>query len=120
MRLFISFLLILFLCAGVNVCAQEEASLYDDAGKRDPFIPLVDDNGRFVLEVGELFSFTDLSLSGILWDPSGNSTALINDEIVQPGQEFYGFAIEKITENSVTVSRDGQEYTLWLSEEGGL
>ena len=119
MRLFIYFILILVLCSGVNVFAQEETSLYDDAGKRDPFIPLVDENGRFVLEVGELFSFTDLSLSGILWDPNGNSTALINDEIVQSGQSFYGFTIGSITENSVTVSRDGQEYILWSSEEGG-
>ncbi len=119
MRIYILCLTIIMLHAAASVSAQEEAVLYDDAGKRDPFMPLVDENGRFVLDVGELFSFTDLSLAGILWDPGGDSTALINDEIVQTGQLFYGFIIEKIAESSVTVSRDGQEYTLWLSEEEG-
>lgn len=119
--------IILVLCAVLMVAGgslalgqSEGAFVYNDDGRRDPFVPLVDDDGRFIMEVGELYSFDDLTLVGILWDRDGKSTALINDEIVEEGQSFYGFTIKKISVNSVTVSRDGKEYILWstIAEEG--
>jgi hypothetical protein len=98
----------------------EEAFSYDNKGNRDPLVPLVDEQGRFILEEGEIYSFADLELIGILWDPDGGkSSALINDQVVKVGETFHGFLIKDITQNSVTVSQDGQEYVLWQMIEGG-
>ena len=98
------------------VCAQEEEPfIYNDKGKRDPFIPLVDKNGRYFLDEGELYSFDDLNLSGILWDPAGKSSALINNQIVKTGESIGGFKISNVTKNSVTLFKDGKEYIMRLS-----
>ncbi|MBN3038669.1 MAG: hypothetical protein JW869_04540 [Candidatus Omnitrophica bacterium] len=114
------FFIILLLASDLALGQVKEGFNYDDQGKRDPFVPLVDAMGRYILEEGEMLSITDLDLSGILWDPNGNSTALINDQIVSTGDSFYGFLIKEINESSVTVSQSGQDYTLWLTiEEGG-
>ncbi len=63
-----------FICVN-PVCAQEEEPfIYTDKGKRDPFIPLVDENGRYLLDSEEFYTFDELNIAGILWDPEGNRT----------------------------------------------
>lgn len=113
-------LLSVFLVCTLIAFGQEEQSfIYDDKGKRDPFLPLVGKDGRFLLDTGLTYSFDELELSGILWDPQGKSSALINDQIVTRGESVYGFKIKTITKDSVIFSKEGKEYILKLSIEKG-
>ncbi|MBU4346426.1 MAG: pilus assembly protein PilP [Candidatus Omnitrophica bacterium] len=97
-----------------------ESFVYSDGNRRDPFIPLVDKDGRYLLGEEELYSSDELYLSGILWDPQGKSSCLINNQIVRVGESVYGFMIKNISKDSVTVSKEGKEYIIRVSTEGEL
>lgn len=115
-------LLIFLLFQSSFVCAQqeEETFIYNDKGKRDPFVPLVDESGRYLLDEEGFCSFDDLSLSGILWDPEGKSSALINNQIVKIGESIGGFKVTDVTKDSVVLFKNGKEYIMRLSiKEGG-
>ena len=49
--------------------------MYDDHGKRDPFLPLVSSTGM-VVTYDEDLSVNDLVLEGIVADSAGNNAAL--------------------------------------------
>lgn len=102
---------------GLPFVQAEQPFKYDDKGRRDPLFPLVDKNGRYLLSAEISSSSVELNLSGILWDPQGKSSALINNEIVAIGESIAGFTIESIDKDSIAVSRDGKAYTIRLSEE---
>ena len=117
MKSFIWLLIFLLLTFNSAFGQAEEAFIYEDKGKRDPFRPLVDEDGRYLLEADVIYSSDELNLSGILWDPQGKSSCLINDQIVRAGESIYGFTVKNITKDSVTISKDGREFILKLSNE---
>jgi type II secretory pathway component PulC len=90
---------------------------YDEKGKRDPFHPLVDKDGRYLVEIELPFSSDVLNLSGILWDPQGKSSALINNQVVRVGDSIGGFAVKDISKDSVIISKDGKKFILKISKE---
>lgn len=109
---------LIFLCS--FVCAQEQGGdsfIYDDKGKRDPFLPLVDEGGRYLLDSELPYSFGELKVTGILWDSEGKSSALINNKVVAIGESISGFMVKDISKDSVTVSKGGKEYIIRLSTE---
>ncbi len=85
--------------------------------KRDPFAPFPgaqapssgNDNPPTVGAV----SGTDLRLQGILWD-AGKPTALINDEMVQPGSVIAGWKVIEIHQDRVLISDGKSTKTLHL------
>ena len=106
---------LLLLSGSLSFAQSEEAFIYDDKGGRDPFFPLVDERGKY-LSVSNLgYSFDNLNLSGILWDAKGESSALINNEVLSVGDSVDGFQITEISQKSVTLGKDGREYTINLS-----
>ena len=86
---------------------QEELFRYDAGGYRDPFIPLIQD-GRFARTnpVAQVDASKPV-LYGILWDPSGQSVALINDAEVTVGDAVSGYQVQEIREDAVVLSDDG-------------
>ena len=117
MKHYIWLLIFLLLTFNFAFCQVEVSFIYDDKARRDPFLPLVDERGRYHLDTELPYSSDELNLSGILWDPQGKSSALINEQIVKTGESIYGFTIKNITKDSVTLSKDAKEYILRLSEE---
>lgn len=115
----VSFLIIcLFLSLSFAIGEeQNDAWTYNSQGRRDPFLPLVDKNGFYLADT-TLLSPDELSLSGILWDPQGKSSALINNQMVTVGKFIYGFIIKDIAKDSVTLFKDGKEYVIKLSQQG--
>lgn len=111
------FLLFTFSFCGFSLGQPEEPFIYDDKGRRDPFGPLVDENGRYLLGADVIYSSDELHLSGILWDPQGRSSCLINDQVARAGESIYGFTVKNITKDTVTISKNGREFTLRLSIE---
>ena len=109
-------LLISLLVKTELVFAQGQGTfIYDDKARRDPFFALVDQNGRYRSGQELAYYSKNLKLSGILWDPRGASSAVINGEVVKLGDSVAGFVLKEVTENSVTVSKDAQEYVIRLS-----
>ena len=58
---------------------------------------------------------SSLMLSGILWDPSRQSIALINDEEVKVGDAIGGYQVTAIRQNAVVLVRDGKSLVLQLA-----
>jgi len=104
--------LLLVLTFNFGLVQAKEPFTYEDKGRRDPLRPLVDNKGRYLLSAELHYSSGELDLFGILWDPRGDSSALINNEVVKVGESISGFIIKDITEDSVTVSKDGKEHLI--------
>ncbi|MFX0211382.1 MAG: hypothetical protein ACFFDT_35715, partial [Candidatus Hodarchaeota archaeon] len=61
--------------------------------------------------------FDELKLFGILWDPKGESSVLINDQIMREGESISGFVVQSIERDSVVIYKNGKEYIMRLSVE---
>jgi len=112
---------LLGLCGGRGLAVadqQDQPWSYDPKGKRDPFIPLVRD-GRIVSVTGDPTS-PDVStplLAGILWDPGGESIALINDTEVRIGERIGGYQVAEIRPDAVVLVREGESLVLQITFE---
>ena len=92
---------------------------YDAEGRRDPFRPLIFD-GRMVGVIGEPSTpdATDQPvLYGILWDPGGNSIALINDAEAKVGDTVNGYQVTEIRHDAVVVTNGGEPVVLQIAFE---
>ncbi|MFC1698534.1 hypothetical protein ACFL1I_01075 [Candidatus Omnitrophota bacterium] len=115
MKQIVLLLISLLVTTGFIFAQGQGAFIYDDKGRRDPFFALVDQHGRYRSGQEVSYYSENLNLSGILWDPRGASSAVINGEVVKLGDPVAGFVLKEVTENSITVSKDGQEYVIRLS-----
>ena len=110
----------LVMVSAAFVSAAQEASekrafSYDPAGHRDPFVPLVRD-GRLVGVVAGSSIKTDKPvLYGILWDPGGNSIALVNDGEVKVGDAIGGYQVKEIRQNAVVLMSGGVPVVLEIA-----
>lgn len=90
---------------------------YEAQGKRDPFVPLVR-NGRLVglakpgMQLGVV-----PTLFGILWDPQGQSIALLNDGEAKVGDIVEGYKVLDITRDTVTLGNGDEPIVLQISFE---
>ena len=100
--------------------AVAPALAYDAKDKRDPLVALVTPEGvlREPRSAGPKRtmsgSASDLALQGILYDPQGKSSALINGELFQVGDRQEDFEIVKIESSRVVVLKNGTEHELKL------
>ena len=90
---------------------------YDDQGKRDPFWPLISSSGTIV-SYGEDISPSDMVLEGIMSDADGNYTAIINGNIVKPGDNIGLFSIERIESKTVFFAKGSEKFELNLKKGG--
>lgn len=82
---------------------------YDAKGKRDPFVSLVRDGRLIVPGSDNTVSTTDCStpsLAGIVWDPSGQSLALVNETEVKVGETVCGCQVTEIRSDAVVLACD--------------
>ena len=114
---------LLIVSAALTWAAQEPSETrdtftYDPAGHRDPFVPLVRD-GRLVGIVAPSGTQTDKPvLYGILWDPGGNSIALINEGEVRVGEVINGYKVQEIRQDAVVLSSGSGSVVLKIAFEG--
>ena len=90
---------------------------YDSKGLRDPFVPLVRDGRLVGVEAGRRVNAARPVLYGVLWDPSGRSIALINDEEVQVGEQIAGYQLMEIREDAVVLKNGDEPVVLRISFE---
>ncbi|MFA5430335.1 MAG: hypothetical protein WC329_04180 [Candidatus Omnitrophota bacterium] len=109
----------LFLFAGLPlavVCFSPTGSAAAPAGKRDPFIPLVTPEGRLIQSAaapGE----GEVRLEGLIYDENGPSLAVLNGAVAGVGDSVRGYRVIKITEDKVTLMKDGELKELALQKK---
>ncbi|NLE65342.1 MAG: hypothetical protein GX606_05455 [Elusimicrobia bacterium] len=98
-----------------SVGVAQEPCVYDPHGQRDPFWPLVSDSGAIInYEVN--FSASEMALEGIM-SGGEQGVAIINGEVMTPGQMLGAYQVDRIFSDSVVLIRDGQETELRLKKE---
>ncbi|MFA5099507.1 MAG: hypothetical protein WC547_01300 [Candidatus Omnitrophota bacterium] len=93
--------------------------VYDVGGKRDPFIPLLTADGRFLqLERSpEEEEESQLKVEGIIYDKYGLSYAIVDSSVVKVGDIIADYQVLKIEENKVAFIREGQIKDVFLQKE---
>ncbi len=109
---------ILLITANV-LCASVERFRYDSKGKRDPFIALVTPEGRILPGARSNAEQESVALEGVIWDPNGNSLAIINGKLTKVGQRVYGLELLKINKQSIIMQKKGQVKIFYLKQKGG-
>lgn len=93
---------------------------YDPKGKRDPFVPLITEHGQRFYPPGtdeeEASGVLKLILQGIVFEPNGESYAVINGKILREREEIEGMKVLKIKSDSVTLLVEGQPHRLTLTQ----
>ncbi|MDP6686145.1 MAG: hypothetical protein QGI05_04240 [Candidatus Omnitrophota bacterium] len=107
---------IVYLLIPVCVFAQKSFQ-YTSDGRRDPFVPLVSKDGKYLSDAYGIKGIRDIRLEGIVWDGGESSAAIINGEIVSVGEKIGTVKILKIEEHSVVFDVNGKEVSVDLTEE---
>lgn len=106
----LSFVLILF---SANLVYAQDNFVYDDHGKRDPFLPLVSSTGLVVTYDQDL-SVNDLVLEGIVADASGNNVAIVNGKMVKAQDQVGPYVVDSIGADQVVFLKGTQKFILKL------
>ena len=89
--------------------------MYDDHGKRDPFVPLVSSAGM-VVTYDEDLSVNDLVLEGIVADPSGNNAAIVNGKVVKVHDQVGPYVVENIAVDHVEFLKGTEQFILKIKK----
>ena len=82
---------------------------YSSFRERDPFKPLVDENGQILIK--ERRHLGDFLLQGIIYSPGG-SQVVINNEVYKEGDNVEGYKVKKINAYGVIFEKNGEEFIL--------
>lgn len=104
-------------CAICNIAFAQEGFIYDSKGKRNPFIPLVNQEGR-LLKLDKEETKGDLGIEGIIYDRYGRSFAIVNGSVVGIGDAVGGYQVLRVEENKVIFIKEGQIVEVDLKKEG--
>lgn len=93
--------------------------VYETGNKRDPFIPLITSDGRFVpLErTPEEEAESVLKVEGIIYDKFGLSYAIVDGSVVKIGDLISDYQVLAIEEKKVIFIREGQLKEVPLKKE---
>jgi hypothetical protein len=93
--------------------------VYDDSAKRDPFLPLITADGRFVQmeRTPEETEAMELKLEGIIFDKYGLSYAIVDSSVVKVGDVIADYQVLRIEEKKVVFIREGQIKEVFLQKE---
>jgi hypothetical protein len=100
-------------------CYAEQEFTYDAKGKRNPFIPLVTNDGRLLkLEQEEnVQTEPGLLLDGIIYDKNGLSYAIVNGFVVKIGDTVGSYQVLKIESRKVIFIKGGETKEIELKKE---
>jgi len=101
---------------------QSEESLksdYDSEGRRDPFVPLVGVSQKDIVRRGvwNVLSVDDIFLQGIVINPDGTRSAVVNGEVIKEGESIDQVLIKTVGENNIIVEINGRLHELKLYED---
>lgn len=105
------FLAIIFPVIATEFVFGETAPNYERAKKRNPFIPIVTNDGQLI-NIQEEGENAQLNLEGIIYDKDGQSMAIINGQILRKNDNIGDAKIVEIRKDSVVYSKDGEIFIL--------
>ncbi len=109
----------LVVCLGVALAAglaqADEAFVYNEHGKKDPFTSLVSPTGEVITTDADM-TVSDLNLEGIMVDAKGNNLAIINGKVVKAADMIGGFRVEVISPEAVELIKNDGRFTLKLKK----
>lgn len=114
-----SAMLTIFSAGMFLVMVHGEEYKYFSKGKRDPFIPLATGEVRANLGLQAVETIDDVKFEGIIFDPSGKSMVVLNDEVLREGEKKYNVEVIRIDNKAVTIKVNEKVHTISLVEEGG-
>ena len=92
--------------------------VFDEHGKRDPFVPLVSASGTVIADDADL-TVSDMHLEGILADSTGNNLAIINGKMVKASDQVGSWTVESISQDQVAIVK-GQDRSVLKLKKGGI
>jgi hypothetical protein len=95
----------------------QEQFVYDDRGKRNPFIPLVTPDGMILNLDKTEEKKQDLAIEGIIYDRYGLSYALVNGEVVKVGDTIGEYQVLKVEKDRVIFIKEGEPLVVKFKEE---
>ena len=66
-------------------------------------MPLITGGARASLGLQSVETIEDIKFEGIIFDPSGTSIALLNNELVKEGDVVYNVEVVRISEEGITI-----------------
>ena len=109
----LTFVLLLF---SANLVYAKESFVYDDHGKRDPFVPLVSSAG-IVVTYDEDMAVNDLVLEGIVADTTGNdSVAIVNGRVVKAHDQIGPYIVDRVAVDHVEFLKGNERFILRLKK----
>lgn len=90
--------------------------IYDAKGERNPFMPLVTPEGRFI-KVKPRSIIEGLELEGIIYDKISMSYAIVNGLVVKVGDFVGDYQVLKIEGKKVVFMKEGQPFEVELKKE---
>ena len=103
----------------LGIALAQEDFVYQSKGKRNPFIPLVDKEGRLMrLDKEQEKGTSDLMVDGIIYDKQGVSFALVNGRVVGVGDYAGEYRVLKIQDNKITFLKGDQLKEVPINKEG--
>jgi len=122
---FLFFPLVAVFCVLFSVLCQaqeQERFIYDARAKKDPFIPLTDEESPtglrtvFALEAVAIKLPVEISVKGILW--SGQEYfAIVNGEVMKKGEKIGEVKVKEIEQDKVILEYKQKEFTIFLKKE---
>lgn len=100
----------------VDVSSVEGDFTYNDHDKRDPFWSLLGNRGTILNFDKDIYA-SDMVLEGVLLEPTGDSVAIINGNIVKIGDKVGFFIVKEIQVNMVILEKGQEMITLKLKKE---
>ena len=97
-----------------GVCFAQETGYAFKASDRDPFSPLISKSGALLIP--REVDLGGLVVRGIIYSKE-SPVAIINDEVVERGQNLGDYLVLEIEEKRVILKKGDQEFILKLEEE---
>jgi len=98
----------------------DELAKYDSMRKRDPFVPVITNEGVITNIKDEIGGDSTLMLEGIMYDDKGQSLAIVNGEVVRKDDMIADAKVLEIKKESVVFIKNGEIFVLESNPEGGV
>lgn len=108
-------ILLYWIAASCSVSFAQGIFVYDAAGRRDPFVPLVSADGRLLSPNKE--TLQELQVNGIIYDGQGSSYAIVNSMVVKNGDMIGEYKVLRIEEGKVVFDKGGQPLEVEIHQE---
>ncbi len=111
--------MICFLCFLVVSIAYADDSkpfIYNEKGKKDPFVPIVAANGTLI-SPDVVKPVTIIVLEGVITDSDGNNLAILNGKVVKVGDLISSYTVASISFNQVELVK-GDEHLVIKIKKG--